>query len=144
MAKGKITQQSVEAIEADERDIFLWDQDLAGFGLKVTPTDRRVYLVQFRTPGGRRGRTRRVTIGSHGSPWTAQLARIEAKRILAESRLGVDLAKAETHYRRGAGSDNGTIDRTADRTPSGAGLAELVQVAAGALEQIRIDVNREE
>ncbi len=78
MAKGRITKRAVDAAKPGERDTYLWDADLSGFGLKVTPTGGKVYLVQFRL-GGRKGRTRRVTIGRHGSPWTPESARNEAK-----------------------------------------------------------------
>ena len=47
-------------------DSYLWDDELAGFGLRVTPAGRKVYLVQYQL-GGRKGRTRRVTIGQHGN-----------------------------------------------------------------------------
>ena len=57
-----------------------------GFGLKVTPAGRKVYLVQYRL-GGRKGQTRRVTIGQHGEI-TPTFARDEAKRLLGRLLLG--------------------------------------------------------
>ncbi len=69
MATGRITKRSVDAQEPGDRDKLLWDSDTPGFGLKVTPTGTRTYLTQYRI-GGRKGRTRRVTIGQHGRPWT--------------------------------------------------------------------------
>jgi|GEM_PF-3261654 len=56
--------------------------------MKVTPTGRRVYLVQYRVDG-RAGRTRRYTIGQHG-PLTPQQARTEAKRLLGLVGAGKD------------------------------------------------------
>ena len=61
-----------------------------GFGLKVTPAGRKVYLVQYRL-GGRKGRTRRVTIGRHGEI-TPTFARAEAKRLLGQIAAGHDPA----------------------------------------------------
>ena len=136
MAKGRITEQSVAAIEPGERDRYLWDQDLAGFGFKVTSAGGRAYLVQYRTPGGRRGRTRRVTIGQHGSPWTPDLARAEAERLLAEARRGGDPARARSHNRTSAGSATTSTGRKADRPLDDAGAAEILQAAAGALVAI--------
>ncbi len=63
---------------------------LPGFGLKITPAARKVYLVQYRL-GGRKGRTRRVTIGQHGE-LTPTAARTEAKRLLGEVAAGRDPA----------------------------------------------------
>ena len=90
MAKGRITKRTVDAAKARKADSYLWDQELAGFGLKVTPAGRKVYLVQYRL-GGRKGRTRRVTIGQHGE-LTPTAARVEAKRLLGEIAAGRDPA----------------------------------------------------
>ena len=98
MARGKITARSVTAVEPDQRDTYLWDSELAGFGLKVTPAGRRTYLVQYRL-GGRGGRTRRVTIGRHGSPWTPDGARRRAKELLGVVASGGDPAEARTRER---------------------------------------------
>ena len=98
MATGKITKRAVDAAKPGEHDAYLWDTDLSGFGLKVTPAGRKTYLVQYRV-GGRRGRTRRVTIGRHGSPWTPESARKEAKRLLGEVGAGHDPAEERTQAR---------------------------------------------
>jgi integrase len=90
MAKGRITKRTVDAAKARKADGYVWDQELPGFGLKVTPAGRKVYLVQYRL-GGRKGRTRRVTIGQHGE-LTPMAARTEAKRLLGEVAAGRDPA----------------------------------------------------
>jgi integrase len=90
MATARITKRAVDAARPASRDTYLWDDGLSGFGLKVTPTGRKVYLVQYRL-GGRKGRTRRVTIGQHGE-LTPTAARFEAKRLLGEIALGRDPA----------------------------------------------------
>ena len=90
MGTGRITKRAIDAARPASQDTYLWDDELSGFGLKVTPTGRKVYLVQYRL-GGRKGRTRRVTIGQHGE-LTPTAARIEAKRLLGEVALGRDPA----------------------------------------------------
>jgi hypothetical protein len=90
MAKGRITKRAVDAAKARKGDSYVWDQELPGFGLKVTPAGRKVYLVQYRL-GGRKGRTRRVTIGQHGQI-TPTFARDEAKRLLGAIATGRDPA----------------------------------------------------
>ena len=97
MATGRITKRSVEATRPRQRDSILWDSELPGFGLKTTPAGGRTYLVQYRV-GGRKGRTRRVTIGRHG-PITADRARAEAKRLLGEVAAGHDPAEQRTQTR---------------------------------------------
>ncbi len=87
--KTKITKRVVDDAKVGERDCFLWDTELKGFGLKVTPAGNRIYVVQYRT-GGRGSPTRRFTIGKHGAPWTPDKARTEAKRILGSIADGND------------------------------------------------------
>jgi len=75
-----------------EGDVFLWDVDVKGFGLKVSPAGSKVYLVQYRL-GGREARTQRYTIGKHGSPWTPDKAREEAERLLGRVANEIDPTK---------------------------------------------------
>ncbi len=110
MATGRITKRSVDALKPGDRDKLLWDTDTPGFGLKVTPASTRTYLVQYRV-GGRKGRTRRVTIGRHGRPWTdpktnetksltPEVSRKEAKRLLGLVTAGEDPAEDRTRARQ--------------------------------------------
>ena len=98
MATGRISKRSVDAFKPSERVKLLWDSDLPGFGLKVTPAGGRTYLVQYRR-GGRKGRTRRLTIGKHGT-LTPDQARHEAKRVLGEVAAGKDPAEDRTQARQ--------------------------------------------
>jgi integrase len=66
-----------------------WDAALPGFGLKVTPKGRKVFIVQYRTRG--EGRSRKYTIGPYGA-FTLVEAREEAHRVLNAQREGRDLA----------------------------------------------------
>lgn len=81
----KITKRSVEAAARSGKEYFLWDDELRGFGLRVHPSGRKIYLAQFRAGG----RIRRVNIGPHG-PITPDQARTEAMKHLADVRLGSD------------------------------------------------------
>ena len=90
MAVANVTKRAVDAAKPRKADSYLWDKELHGFGLKVTPAGSKVYLVQYQL-GGRKGRTRRVTIGRHGEI-TPTFARAEAKRLLGEIAAGRDPA----------------------------------------------------
>ena len=81
----KITKRVVEAAEAQEKDYLVWDDELAGFGLRVFSSGKRSYVIQYRT----RGRSRRYTIGLHGA-WTPETARKEAKVQLGRVAGGGD------------------------------------------------------
>jgi hypothetical protein len=93
-AAVRLTKRVVEGARPRGRDQFVWDAEIKGFGLKVTPAGRRVYLLQYRM-GGRGTVTRRWTIGPHGSPWTTDTARQEAIRLQMLVRQGVDPRAAE-------------------------------------------------
>src|SRR5215204_4613242 len=85
----KLTKRTIDALPCPtERDAIWWDEELKGFGLKVTPAGRRMFLVQYRPAGDRRN-PRKYTIGVYGSV-TPYQARVEAQRILAERAAGRD------------------------------------------------------
>lgn len=70
---------------------LIWDAKLSGFGLKVTPKGKRVYVYRYRL-GGRAGKTRRVTIGEHGNPCTAASGRKFAAELANSVRIRIDPA----------------------------------------------------
>jgi|GEM_PF-3804391 len=86
MPKEKLTKRVVDRLESRDKDYILFDEDLPGLGVRVMPSDKRFYLIQYR----RHGRTRRVMIGQHG-PITAEIARREANRMLGAVRGGGEL-----------------------------------------------------
>jgi integrase len=88
---SKLTKRLVDtAGPASDKDAFWWDSELRGFGLKVTPAGIKVYVLQYHVGSGRNARRRRLAIGRHGSPWTPDAARVEAKRLLGEIARGLD------------------------------------------------------
>ena len=99
MVSIRITKTEVDRAEKGSADYIVWDTSLKGFGLKVSKGGAKSYVVQYRTAGGRAGTTKRVTIGKHGSPWTAETAREEARRILGQVANGADPAKARKAFR---------------------------------------------
>lgn len=126
MARGKITKRSIDALVASNENDILWDDSIRGFGAKRTKSGAVSYVLQFRM-GGRESKTRRYTIGSHGSPWTPTTARAEAERLLILVAQGTDPGDAERQRRREAvdlAFDN-YADRFAD-TCVGQGWKRLV------------------
>lgn len=99
MGSGRITKTAVDALQRGPRDTFLWDDELRGFGVKITPAGKRSYVYQYRL-GGRESPTKRWTIGGHGSPWTPKTARDEAERLGRLVGQGIDPNEAERERRR--------------------------------------------
>lgn len=83
MSNLKLTKQSVETLAVKEKDYIRFDTDLTGFGIRVMPSGKRFFLIQYR----RQGRTRRFMIGQFG-PITVECARREAQRMLGAVRGG--------------------------------------------------------
>jgi integrase len=65
--------------------VFLWDCDLAGFGVAAFASGKKTYYAQYRT----NGRSRRSALGDHGR-LTPDEARSQAKRLLGLVETGVD------------------------------------------------------
>lgn len=101
MATGKISKRTVDSLPVGPKENYLWDTDLKGFGAKITAAGSISYIIQFRM-GGREAKTRRFTIGTHGSPWTPTTARLEAERLLVIVAQGIDPVDAEKQRRREA------------------------------------------
>ena len=56
MQKQKLTKRTIDAIKPEHGDCFLWDSDLAGFGLRVRTGGSKTFIAQYRAGGGRTGR----------------------------------------------------------------------------------------
>ena len=83
MAELHFTKRALENLEPADRDVFYWDDDTHGFGLKITPAGRRSYVYQYRLGG----RTRRYTIGPMRSHTHA---RVIAEKLEAAVKDGID------------------------------------------------------
>lgn len=101
----KLTKRAVEGLSVSDEEYFVWDRDMRGFGLRVYPSGKKTYLIQYRA--GRR--TRRITIGQHGV-LTADEARTRAKQLLGDVARGSD-PSAERQAKRRAPTVAGLCDR---------------------------------
>lgn len=92
----KLTMRSIEALEVRSVDYFVWDTELPGFGIRVLPSGRRKFVLQYRY-----GKiSRRMGIGQFGAISVDQ-ARGLAIQALAKLRQDVD-PLAEIKERRTA------------------------------------------
>ena len=82
----KLTKRAVDALAVSSRDAVVWDRDLAGFGIRVYASGRKVWCVQTRDPGGV---LKRVGLGRYGQV-TADQARQRASEVIDRIRQGLD------------------------------------------------------
>jgi integrase len=97
----RLTKRVVDAAKPGEKDAFIWDADIKGFGLKITASrktaekgGKKVYIFQDRVKGDTT--KTRVTIGEHGT-FTTDEARTEADNLRSMFKRGIrpaDLKKA--------------------------------------------------
>lgn len=85
MAK-KLTEAWVKSLPEPEVDAIHWDTELRGFGLRVRPSGRRSWVVQYRT---QRGVHRKTTLGTWPVVDAAE-ARRKAKALLGALADGRD------------------------------------------------------
>jgi len=93
-----MTKSAVDALKAATKDTVYWDAGLPGFGVKVTPRGRKVFVVLYRI-GGAGSRLRKYTIGPYGRV-TLQMARAEAQKVLAARLEGRDPATEKRESKR--------------------------------------------
>ena len=93
----KLTKRTIDAIEPLETEFFLWDEGIPGFGLRVIPSGRKSFVVQFRA--GRRAR--RMSLGP-STVLTCDQARTRAITIIAAVKNGEDPAADRAAKRKAA------------------------------------------
>ena len=83
----RLTKRAVDSLRPEpDRDVFAWDGEIRGLGVRVKPTGLKTYFVQYRNADGR---TRRLVIGKHGVLTTDE-ARDLGRQKLAEVSKGED------------------------------------------------------
>ena len=81
----RLTKRTVDALTVEAKDTLFWDRDLAGFGVRVHATGRKLYVVQSRGPTG----LKRVTLGRHGE-FSTEEARKQAAVVIDRIKRGED------------------------------------------------------
>jgi integrase len=80
----KINKSKIDATDAKDKDVWLWDTDVKGFGVRCRKRTAKgklgskTYFLKHGTGNDQQW----IRIGVHGSPWTVDAARKEALRLL--------------------------------------------------------------
>jgi hypothetical protein len=92
----KLTKRTIDAVEPKPNlDIYLWDDEVLGFGLRIKPSGVRSFIVQYRNSSNV---SRRITLGKFGV-LTPEQARKIAKQMLADVARGGDPAEKRAQDR---------------------------------------------
>ena len=98
MPRVKLTKNSIDSLPTSTSDMVYWDTGCPGFGVKVTPRGRKVFVVLYRT-GGAGSSLRKYTIGVFGRV-TLHQARVAAQRVFAAKLVGRDPAAEKRTAKR--------------------------------------------
>jgi integrase len=92
---AKITKRTVDSLSARANEYFVWDDELSCFGVRVMPSGKASYVVQYRAGG----RTRRNAFSAVGA-MTPDEARKHARELLVAVDKGGDpVAEIEAQRR---------------------------------------------
>lgn len=96
MARVKLTKTLMDELSPPESgQIFVWDSELLGFGVRLTSAGGKAWIVQTKIRGGKE---RRMTVGSCGKI-PLDMARREARSLIANADLGRDVAQERKEAR---------------------------------------------
>jgi hypothetical protein len=73
MPRSQITKRIVDSLKPRDAEYFVWDRQLAGFGVRVQESGAKSYVVKYRAGSGRGAPTRRVTMAKLGTLTTSSL-----------------------------------------------------------------------
>ena len=90
-----LTARLARASRPTGKDVILFDRALSGFGLRIHPSGRKVWIVQTRIEG----RSRRIVIARHGEMGLAE-ARRRARDMLHRTRTGANPADDDQQEKR--------------------------------------------
>jgi integrase len=94
-AMPTLTKRTVDAAKPREERYFVWCGSLPGFGVRIYPSGRKVFVAQIRVGRGQR----RVTIGTFGA-FTVDQARSRAKAIIQAAADGRDPQREKQETRQ--------------------------------------------
>jgi integrase len=98
MPRIKLTKSTIDSLPTPNSDAVFWDAGFPGFGVKVTPKGRKVFIALYRT-GGAGSKLRKYTIGPYGRV-TLHQARVAAQKVFAARLEGRDPAAEKREAKR--------------------------------------------
>jgi integrase len=135
MPRARLTKSAIDAFPTPPSDTVYWDAGLPGFGVKVTPRGRKVFIVLYRT-GGAGSKLCKYTIGPYGRV-TLHQARVAAQKVFAARLEGRDPAAEKRESKRRIVADRvedlleNFIDQRLSQNRSGGEIARLLRREMG-------------
>ncbi len=89
----RISKSVVDAAPQKSKRYIIWDSELSGFGLRISPSGNKTYILRYRPDGGGRSAPKRFLSIGRQSTLTAEQARAKARKIFGAVLNGADPAK---------------------------------------------------
>jgi integrase len=135
MPRIRLTKSAIDTLLTPKSDVVYWDASCPGFGVKVTPKGRKVFIVLYRT-GGAGSKLRKYTIDPYGRI-TLHQARVAAQKVFAAKLEGRDPAAEKRESKRRIVADRVEdlletfIAQRLSQNRSGAEIARLLRRELG-------------
>ncbi len=135
MPRIRLTKSAIDALPTPKSDIVYWDAGFPGFGVKVTPKGRKVFVVLYRI-GSAGSKLRKYTIGPYGRV-TLHQARLAAQKVFAAKLEGRDPAAEKRERKRRVVADRvedlleSFIAQRLSQNRSGGEIARLLRREVG-------------
>jgi integrase len=135
MPRIRLTKSAIDALPTPKSDIVYWDAAIPGFGVKVTPKGRKVFVVLYRI-GGAGSKLRKYTIGPYGRV-TLHQARLAAQKVFVAKLEGRDPAAEKRERKRRVVADRvedlleSFIAQRLSQNRSGGEIARLLRREVG-------------
>ncbi len=100
MVSQRLPKKAVDELQPRDKQYVCYDNSLLGFGVKVYPSGRKSFVIEYRPgAGGRRVAKKRLVIGKFGII-TCEQARKFARQQLAQVVLGDDPSELKAATRK--------------------------------------------
>jgi integrase len=135
MPRIRLTKSAIDTLPTPKSDVVYWDASCPGFGVKVTPKGRKVFIILYRT-GGAGSKLRKYTIGPYGRV-TLHQARVAAQKVFAAKLDGRDPAAEKREAKRRVVADRVEdlletfISQRLSQNRSGGEIARLLRREVG-------------
>jgi integrase len=93
----RLTKQAITELKPGNRDRFLWDESLPGFGIRIKTSGIKTFILQYRNA---HGRSKRFTLGRYGQI-TLDQAKREATKLKGAIGFGQDPTESRKQAREG-------------------------------------------
>jgi len=99
--RGRVTKSKLQELQrrvhTNGKAVLLYDETLKGFGARVAPSQTITFFFEYRL-GGRKGKTRRQSLGRMGD-LTPDQARRKAEALRGQTLQGIDVADVRKRKR---------------------------------------------